>query len=1068
MSSNLTTIPAPRGVPIVGNALQIPSDGPAAFFEETAGQFPEGIYRLALPGRELVLVSDPDLVAELCDESRFYKPIEKPHSDVRAIAGDGLFTARGDEPNWGKAHRILMPAFSQRSMKSYFPEMLEVADALVGKWRRDEGKDLDVVADMTRLTLDTIGITGFDYRFDSFRSEEVHPFLQALADSLHEAMGRLKQPPFVTAMRRRQNRTFEENVRVMHSLVEEVIRERRAGGGDDRRDLLSLMLGAVDPETGEPLSDENIRNNVVTFLIAGHETTSGLLSYALYQLLRNPHVLAQAYAEVDRLLPGDTVPTYETIMKLNVIPRVLDETLRLWGPIPAIALAPYEDTVLGGRYALPKDQQVMVVIPALHKHPKAWDRPTEFDIDRWLPENIAQHHPHAYKPFGNGERACIGRQFALTEARLALALLLQNFAIIDQNDYQIKVKETLTRKPDNFMVRVRSRQPYERFDTEVRAVPESPAAAAAVNVVGVTLRVAYGSNLGASEDLARQLAGRAEQSGFDTTVLTLDELADNPPTDGILVVVTPSYNGKAPDNAQRFDALAAAGGLTADSMSKVRFAVLGNGNTHWLTYQAFPKRVEAALLAAGATSIVPRGEVDANGDFDGMATTWMNALWTALAEQYGADTSASTGPRLSLEVLTEAQVRPAVVSEKAYPITVVASEELVGDPTGLWDFSVEAPRPQALSITVELPDGVGYETGNHLAVFGKNDPELVTRALRLLRVPRDQVVRLRRADASSGAHLPIDQPVTAELLLTEFVELQEVASRTHLRALAEHTQCPWTTGQLQGYFDDTDEARRRYQDEILAKRVSVLTLLERFPAVELPLAAFLELAGPIRPRFYSISSAAMVEPNRPRLTVGLLEGPALSGDGEYRGLASQYLARLRPGDVFFGYVRVPAPPFHPPADPATPMILVGPGTGFAPLRGFLEERAAQQASGVEVGLSKVFYGCRHPEHDWFYRDEMQSWEQAGIAEVHLAFSTVPGHPHKYVQDAITADGDAIWDAIENGAHIYVCGDGRRMAPSVRQALAGIYCSHTGGSADDAEKWLDQLEDDGRYQQDVFA
>ena len=192
-------------------------------------------------------------------------------------------------------------------------------------------------------------------------------------------------------------------------------------------------------------------------------------------------------------------------MKLDVIPRILDETLRLWAPIPAIGLAPYEDTVIGGRYALPKGPAGHGPDARAAHAPQGVGPADEFDIDRWLPENRSQHHPHAYKPFGNGERACIGRQFALTEARLALALVLQNFAITDPNDYQIKVKETLTRKPENFMVRVRSRQPYERFDIRARGrCRRTQAAAVAVNVVGVTLRVAYGSNLGASEDLARQ------------------------------------------------------------------------------------------------------------------------------------------------------------------------------------------------------------------------------------------------------------------------------------------------------------------------------------------------------------------------------------------------------------------------------------------------------------------------------------------------------------------------------------------------------------------------------------
>ena len=121
-----------------------------------------------------------------------------------------------------------------------------------------------------------------------------------------------------------------------------------------------------------------------------------------------------------------------------------------------------------------------------------------------------------------------------------------------------------------------------------------------------------------------------------------------------------------------------------------------------------------------------------------------------------------------------------------------------------------------------------------------------------------------------------------------------------------------------------------------------------------------------------------------------------------------------------------------------------------------------------MGLSQVFVGCRHPEHDYFYRQEMQDWEQAGIAQVHTAYSAVTGHPARFVQNAIANAADTVWQAIEDGAHIYVCGDGRRMAPAVREALAAIYRERTGSDDEAAQQWLAQLEADARYQQDVFA
>ncbi|WP_433442691.1 cytochrome P450 [Nonomuraea sp. CA-141351] len=316
----MTQIPAPQGLPFLGNTLQIPSHSPVEHFVQVASRYEEGIFRLEVAGRTIVLVYDPDLVAEVCDESRFVKRIRPPLSIVRDFGGDGLFTADHDEPVWGHAHRILMPAFSQRSMKAYYSQMLEIAEELVESWAGRQGEDLPVADDMTRLTLDTISLTGFGYRFHSFDSPELHPFLRAMGGALTEAMLRNQQLPFVTKLKRGHEEAYRRDIATMQELVDDVIRQRRAEGVSGSKDLLGLMLEASDPQSGARLSDENIRNQVLTFLIAGHETTSGLLSFALYNLLRDPHTLARAYDEVDRLLPGDEPPTYETIMKLDVIP----------------------------------------------------------------------------------------------------------------------------------------------------------------------------------------------------------------------------------------------------------------------------------------------------------------------------------------------------------------------------------------------------------------------------------------------------------------------------------------------------------------------------------------------------------------------------------------------------------------------------------------------------------------------------------------------------------------------------------------------------------------------------
>jgi cytochrome P450/NADPH-cytochrome P450 reductase len=455
MPATASTIPAPAGLPLVGNLLQIPRGRLTQHLMGLAGRF-DGIFDIDFAGVRVPFVTSAALVAELCDEKRFRKTIKPPLSLLRAVAGDGLFTAHGDEPNWGKAHRILTPAFGQRARRAYFDAMHEVAGQLVSSWSSRHGEPLEVADDMTRLTLDTIALCGFGYRFDSFAAPELHPFLQAMGRVLDETMGRLTRLVFVSRLRWRANRRFDQDVAAMHALVDDVIRRRRAHA-DSTRDLLGLMLEAVDPVTGGRLDDENIRYQVITFLIAGHETTSGLLSFVLYLLTQHPEVTARARAEVDAVLPGGRPPVYEDLASFDVIDRILKEALRLWPTAPAFAVAPFEDTTLGGRYLIERDRRVTVLLPALHRDPAVWSDPERFDIDRFLPHNEARIPTHAYKPFGNGQRSCIGRQFAIMEAKLAIALIVQQFEFEAADDYHLAVRETLTLKPDRFRLRVRRR-----------------------------------------------------------------------------------------------------------------------------------------------------------------------------------------------------------------------------------------------------------------------------------------------------------------------------------------------------------------------------------------------------------------------------------------------------------------------------------------------------------------------------------------------------------------------------------------------------------------------------------
>lgn len=1049
------TIPAPRTVPLLGNLHQIPKAGLIGHLLDVSKQFENpGIFKLKFGSRVGVFVTDPDLVAELCDETRFRKIPGPGLRVVRKFAGDGLFTAFSDEPNWGKAHRILLPAFSQRAMRGYYANILEVCDQLIAKWTDLAGRDVLIADDMTRLTLDSIAIAGFGHRFDSFSRDEIDPFLESLASALGESLNVITRLPIQQKFAKKSTAQFYTDIAAMNQLVDGIIADRRANP-TDASDLLNLMLTAADPETGETLDDLNIRYQVLTFLIAGHETTSGLLTFAFMEMLKSPAVLAQAYAEVDRVLPGNTRPAYEHLAHFKVIERIVKETQRLWPTAPVFSVGPAEDQIIGGKWRMRKDRPINVYAPGLQRHPAAWDDAEEFDIDRWLPEAESAHHPHAYKPFGNGARACIGRQFALVEAKLAIAMILQKFAVSDRHGYRLTLKETLSIKPDDFKVRLRLRGAHERLSiagaVDISAASSDIGSAAGA---GQRLSVIYGTSLGTARDIAEEIVERASADGFEARAVSMDEALNTLPEDRVIVAVTATYNGRAPDSALAAEAAIDAGQFAGATWPDTRFAVLGIGNSQWPNYQAFPKKIDAAFEATGAKRLCPRGEANGDGDFDGGVSTFLKDLWAAL----GAKGEAVKASGLSLQIVDGRDARAAVLPDQAIQMEITGNDEMVLSGEGLWDFANEQPRGQTRFITIKLPAGQTYAAGDHVAIYARNRKEHVDLVIERLGVPGAmQVV----PSGASGRfrHLPIGRTVTVRQLLTDFVEIQDPMPRRALSVLIEQTRCPNTKAELVRLSEDA-----AWQSEIADKRLTLLGLLVTYPAAELSLDSFVELSSAVAPRFYSIASSPLVSPAAVDLIVGTVHAPAWSGIGTHQGFASTHMRDLAAGEHVFGYIRRPNPPFAPPHDGAMPLVLIGPGTGFAPLRGFIQERAALAATAK----CHVFFGARHPDHDWLCRAEMEQWAADGVIDLHLAYSQVEDHPHRYVQDAIWTARDAVWDVVVGGGQIFLCGDGRYMAPAVRDTLIKIHAEKTGGDHLSGSTWLEGLIEDGVYHQDVFG
>ena len=973
-----------------------------------------------------------ELVEELCDETRFAKNLTESLARVRPLAGDGLFTAFHGEPNWQTAHDVLLPGFSYSGLRNYHDAMLDINQQLIARWDAAAGP-VDVSGDLQKLAMDTVALAGFGARFESYDYDGLAPIPQSFTDALTEAFVHGESP------------AFEADRATLHAYFDELIAGHAGGGSGD---LLYVMLDGK-------LDDENIRNQIMTFLIAGQLTTSELMPDTVYNLVRHPSVLAKVRAEVDAVFGADDdyVPSYDDIGKLAYLRQVISETLRLSPPVLNFDRMALEDTVIGGKYPIGKGEAVTILTGALHRQPEWGDNVELFDPSRFDPARADGRSSALFKPFGTGERSCIGRQFALHEAAMLVARVVHRYRLVDAQHYVLQW-EGMSRRPVGFTLDLIRRTPSERVVAAVAPAAAPVTGASSPVKAGTTLAVLHGSNLGTCRALAKQLAEEATDIGCAATVAPLDSAAGAWPDADAVLIVASSYNGQPTDDAREFMAWLSsdAAALPDDSL----FALLGVGDHNWAdTYQAIPKTMFARLEALGGRALVPRGAADTSGDLTGTLEEFTAALWSALAEHYGdpdaVPLTANDEPLYDLRLI-DGPVTAAIDARFAVePMTVVLNEVLVSP-----DNSLGQAKHY---VRVALPDDVSYQTGDHLTVLADNPPEVVETVLELLQI--DPELRLSiNPRRTSRRLIALDREVSVRELLTHFVELRKPATRSQLLRLAALNPC---------------EPERKALEELAASEepcaLSPLECLHQFQACALTGAELLELLEPMTPRHYSIASSSRLSAHEVALIVSVLDTPARSGYGLFKGVASNHLATLGPGAHVRARIDPARQAFRAGADPERNVILVSAGTGVAPFCGFLGDRLAAKQAGEPFAPALCFFGVRDPDVDYIFREAFEGGEREGIVRMRPAFSRAPEDGVRYVQDRIAADADEVWELLGDPAkntHVFVCGDGGRMAPAVRAAFRDIYRART--SADDAAArvWLEGLVESDHYVEDVWA
>jgi cytochrome P450/NADPH-cytochrome P450 reductase len=655
-----------------------------------------------------------------------------------------------------------------------------------------------------------------------------------------------------------------------------------------------------------------------------------------------------------------------------------------------------------------------------------------------------------------------------------LGLILQRFHLQDTFDYTLQIHDFFSIKPKGLRITVKPREGREAAVTAgARAIATAPAEAAPKAAkakpagsdfgAGNPILVLHGSNLGTSEKIANEIAEDGRARGFVVTQGELNAFIDNLPASGLVVICTSSYNGNPPDNAVKFHRWLR--GLTSDALDGVTYTVFGAGDRVWAsTFQKVPTEMDDLMSAAGAKRFTERGIADASDDFDGMFRDWYASFWERAGDALDLAPQASltletnkyevetTGRKLHASYFSALHAVPFQLLENRELLTRVTQRGPVRRSTRHLEFA--------------LPEGVSYRTGDHIALLPRNALEMIGKASAIAQLELDELITIR-ANTNAPSHLPVDTPFVVSELLAARVELQDPITRAQIRVLAEFATNDDERAELAELCDDAPEKVAIYRKRILFKRVSLLDMLRRYPSIDLPLNAALELLPPLRPRYYSISSSPTVFPDRCSITVGALRAPARSGEDVYFGTSSNYLNRIQPGALVYGFIRPPGLPFNVPDAPTTPMVMIATGTGLSPFRGFLQERAAQ-ARTTSVGPSLLLYGCREPDSDFIYEDEVRRFESEGIVEVVTAYSKDPNGTKERVQNKVTERADQILDLMDKGAVVYVCGAADTVAPALRDTFAEIYQQHAGVSSQEANAWLEDRRAANKYLEDVWA
>jgi cytochrome P450 len=397
-------------------------------------------FQIDLIIKQLYASADPDFIKHVLQTNQKNYAKSDGYKFMKLGLGNGLVTSEGDY--WRKQRRLAQPAFYKNNLENLYIDMNRTVKEYVEELNAKRGQTIDFSKEMMTLTA-TIVLRSLFSVEESTMLDNIYLGMEHMQSHI------MKQARF--PLKRwwyhinGEFRTFKKELQVFDDLVYGIINERRQSG-ENKPDLLQMLMDVEDADTGEKMTDLQLRDELVTMFSAGHETSANALAWTWYLLCQNPEVVAKLKTEANEVLHDGHIPTFEDLRKLQYTKQVIEEGMRLYPPAWVVGRKTIEQDVVNG-YTIPKGQDVLLEIYLMHRNENVWENPLKFDPDRFLPEKVKDRPNHHYLPFGAGPRMCIGNHFAMMEMQLIVATLIQRFDFKLIENHPVKMDPLITLRP---------------------------------------------------------------------------------------------------------------------------------------------------------------------------------------------------------------------------------------------------------------------------------------------------------------------------------------------------------------------------------------------------------------------------------------------------------------------------------------------------------------------------------------------------------------------------------------------------------------------------------------------